>query len=77
LTICNGISSIGYYSFLECKSLTSINIPVTLKTINESAFQDCSNIVNIDLGERNEKLTIESDSFQNLPSVGNINCSGL
>ena len=35
------ITSIGNYAFENCSSLTSINIPSSVKSIGHSAFYDC------------------------------------
>jgi hypothetical protein len=73
----NGLQNISSNAFNGCSSLTSISIPTSLSTIKEGVFADSIQIANIDLGERNEKLIVENNSFKNLPFNGNISCSGL
>ena len=40
-SITYSVTSIGYYAFNKCESLTSITIPKSVKTIGNSAFSDC------------------------------------
>ena len=40
-TIPNYITTIGYYAFYNCSSLTSITIPNSVTSIGSSAFSDC------------------------------------
>ena len=40
---------ISKYSFLGCHSLTSVNIPSSVKYIGQGAFQDCSSLTSINI----------------------------
>ncbi len=40
----DGIEDIAYYAFAHCYSLTSVEIPDTVKSIKVSAFDSCSNL---------------------------------
>ncbi len=43
----NGVASIGYYAFQDCKSLTSVTIPNSVTSIDNSAFKNCTDLTNI------------------------------
>ena len=47
VSIDNGVTSIGDYSFYSCFRLTSVDIPDSVTCIGESAFQQCSNLASI------------------------------
>ena len=49
LIIENGITSISPYSFKNCKNLTSIDIPETVKGIGGRAFEGCESLKSIRL----------------------------
>ena len=44
LTIGDNITSIGNYTFYNCRSLTSVTIPDCVTKIGVSAFQDCTSL---------------------------------
>ena len=87
---CDGnVTIIGNHAFYEANTLQSIKIPQTVTTIAESAFEECENLVSIDL---NNTTTIEDYAFyfctslnsltipNTLTSIGQFafyNCSGL
>ena len=47
--IITGGTSIGWYAFLGCTSLTSIEIPNSVTSIGDSAFKNCNNLTSITL----------------------------
>ena len=64
----SGSSGVG--TFADCKSLTTINIPGSVKTINYSAFKGCSSLEEITLN--NGLQTIESSVFTNCTNLQSI-----
>ena len=47
LNIPSGITSIGDYTFRDCRNLTSINLPSGLSSIGEHAFEGCKNLTSV------------------------------
>ena len=47
LTIEEGITKLGYQSFINCTGLTMVSFPTTLQTTDQSTFSGCTNISNI------------------------------
>jgi hypothetical protein len=66
----------GENAFANCSSITSISIPTSFNTIKEDTFWGDISITNIDLGQRNQKITFGPNAFHDLPSVGNITSVG-
>ena len=56
VTIGNGVEYIGQNAFNKCLSLTSITIPDSVKTIDYSAFYNCSGATELTLGSSVEKI---------------------
>ena len=44
-----GITAIGYQAFIDCKTLTSVEIPQGVTRIEGSAFNSCSNLTSVKL----------------------------
>lgn len=44
-----GVDSIGSYAFMNCKTLVSIELPVTLKVIKGRAFSCCERLASIEI----------------------------
>ena len=69
-TIPESVTSIGYYAFYNCHSLTSIIIPDNVISISEYAFSGCSSLTSVTIG--NGVTSIGSSAFRvcsNLTSV--------
>ncbi|MDO4310019.1 MAG: leucine-rich repeat domain-containing protein [Prevotella sp.] len=49
LIIPEGVTDIKQYAFYEGRDLTSVDIPATLKSIGNSAFDNCSNLTKINI----------------------------
>jgi hypothetical protein len=47
-TLEDGLEVIGGEAFKECTSLERIFIPPTVKAIDDTAFNGCSNLKNVD-----------------------------
>ena len=63
----SGITSIGYFAFYQCRSVTSLSIPATVGYIGSSAFEDCTGLTSLSLNEG--LLSIGGSAFEG--------CSGL
>ena len=50
------LEHIGSYAFRECKSLATISLPDSLKTIGEKAFQDCTYLLQVNFFGSNPQL---------------------
>ena len=51
----NGMTEIGNWVFCECKNLSNVTIPETVKIIGEGAFSDCA-FVRISLPKRMSQI---------------------
>ena len=67
ITIPDGVTSIGSYSFLGCSGLTSITIPDSVTSIGSSAFYNCSSLTSITI----------PDSVTSIGSSAFYGCSNL
>ncbi len=67
VVIGNNVSSIGWWAFRDCTSLTSVEIPNSVTSIGDGAFLDCSGLTSIEIPN-------------SVTSIGNYafyGCSGL
>ncbi len=48
MTLNNSVEEIGLYAFGNCNSVQHINIPPTVKVIDDSAFSNCSSLTNLE-----------------------------
>ncbi len=70
VTIPEGVTAIGYYSFGGCTYLTTVNVAGSVKVIGEYAFSDCVNLVNVNLEDGLEKISKYAFSYcQNLETI--------
>lgn len=63
------VTGIGYSAFAHCDNLLSVTIPDSVRSINESAFNDCSNLECINFSN---VLVIGKGAFQNCVSLKKI-----
>ncbi|MGI6471707.1 MAG: leucine-rich repeat protein [Candidatus Methanomethylophilaceae archaeon] len=70
LTISDGVTSIGDYTFSECDSLVSVVIPDRVTHIGEGAFNQCTSLKNISIGEN--VTHIGEGAFSQCTSLKNI-----
>ncbi len=64
------VTTIGEYTFEECRNLTSIKMPNTIKSIGSGAFYNCKNLLDIELSKN--LINIENDSFANCDNLNSI-----
>ena len=66
------LTSIGYYAFSYCSSLTSIELPSGVTYIGEAAFEGCSSLTSIDFGENSQLTSIGAWAFSGCSSLTSI-----
>lgn len=72
-----GVSIIGEYSFCGCEALTSIALPPSVTDVQRGAFQDCSNLISVEVSERGNDLNIEYFAFYCCESLVNISLPAI
>jgi len=70
VTVSEGVSTISYSAFTDCKQLSSITLPTSLRTIGYAAFEGCSSLTSLTISEG--VTTIESDAFDGCTSLATI-----
>lgn len=56
IVIPEGVTTIGNYTFYQCRCITSLTIPGTVKTIGSSAFEDCTGLTTLSLNDGLESI---------------------
>ena len=64
------VTSIGWYAFRNCNSLTSITLPESITGFGQYAFADCSNLASITIPER--VTSISHRAFNGCSSLTSI-----
>ena len=90
LIIPEGVTNVGSYAFLGCKSLTSVEIPSSVTNIGDSAFCDCDSLKSVEIPDSvtsignaafascSSMINIEMpDSITSIGSYAFSGCSGL
>ena len=67
----NGLTSISPNAFHNCGSLTSVNIPGSIKSIGSTAFSRCSNLISVTLPE--SVTSIGQSAFRGCTNLREIN----
>ena len=67
-----GLESIGRYAFAEMAGVTTMELPSTLRTIQEGAFYNCSGLVSIELPAN--LMSIGNSAFYNCANLAEITC---
>ncbi|MBQ7632187.1 MAG: leucine-rich repeat domain-containing protein [Paludibacteraceae bacterium] len=70
-SITYSVTSIGTYAFVDCSSLTSIEIPNSVTSIGEGAFSGCSNLTGITIP--NSVTSIGAGAFSSCSGLTSIN----
>ena len=66
----NGVTSIGDYTFRDCRSLTNVTIPNSVASIGDSAFYSCTSLTNVTIP--NSVTSIGDWAFFNCTSLTSI-----
>ena len=74
VTIEDGVTSIGWYAFWNCTSLTSITIPGSITSIGDSVFRDSTGLTSITIPD--SVTSIGSDAFSGCTSLTSITIPG-
>ena len=65
-----GVTAIGYQAFIECSSLTSVDIPSSVTTIGFGAFGGCSFLTSVDIPS--SVKTISDSAFHSCSSLTSV-----
>ncbi len=69
-TIPNSVTSIGYYAFKYCSSLTSVEIPNSVTSIGYAAFSLCSSLTSVEIP--NSVTSIGDAAFESCSSLTSV-----
>lgn len=69
--ILKGLTEIGEYAFKDCKGLTSITIPETVKTIYKDAFNGCSSLASVNVLASNQ-INLYEGAFAGCTSIDKL-----
>ena len=68
-TIPDSVTTIGWWAFFWCKSLTSVTIPDSVTTIGMGAFYDCSSLKNVTIGSSVREIGVEAFNSFNIDTI--------
>jgi hypothetical protein len=69
----DGVTSIGEYAFLQCRSLTSATIPGSVVSIGEYAFDNCISLTSVTIPASITSIGVYA--FDNCTSLTNVTIS--
>ena len=70
IDIPEGVSSIGNFTFYQCRCITSLTIPSSVVYIGSSTFEDCSGLTSVTLSEGLE--SIGGSAFEGCTGLSSI-----
>ncbi len=76
VTLEEGLSYIGKYSFMECSHLTKVVIPSSVKTIRMGAFYDCKNL-EVEVESSKDDIQFDDDYGYGLPDDPFLGCKSV
>ena len=74
LIIPDSVTSIGYYAFRGCSSLTSVVIPDSVTSIGDYAFYSCDSLTSVVIGD--SVTSIGYDAFYSCDSLTSVYYKG-
>lgn len=66
------LETISKHAFSYCPNLTIINIPETIKTIGESAFEGCTGLTSVLFSENSKLQNIQKQAFYNCSYLSSL-----
>ncbi len=70
ITVPDGVTAIGKFSFDGCKALTSVTLPGSVTSIREYAFDGCTGLTSVTLPD--SLTSIENSTFLGCDSLTNV-----
>ena len=74
IQIPNTVTSIGNYTFYQCRIINSLSIPGSVTSIGSSAFEDCSGLTSISLAYGN--VSIGGSAFEGCTGLTKVTIPG-
>ena len=75
ISIADGVTSIGSYAFLDCRSLTSVTIPNNVTSIGGGAFHNCRSLTSVTIP--NSVTSIGKGAFSKCSSLTSVYISDI
>ncbi len=72
IVLTEGIETIGTYSFYGAEELTKVELPQSLTTIGDGAFERCFNLVDVEFATTNNLKFIDNSAFEYCTSLQSI-----
>ena len=63
----DGVTDIGEYAFFDCRSLTSVTIPASVKSIGRKVFEYCVSLKKINITDISAWCEIDFAEYENFP----------